>query len=190
MTIMGSVHERAQSLQGVNVFLVGMMGAGKSTVGRDLAKRLGYQFFDTDQLVEQVSGQSIPDLLTQQGEMAFRDWETEVLAQLSSFTRLVVATGGGIVKRSLNWSYLHHGVVVWLDVSSEGLLARLHADPTPRPLLASVDPQATLESLLTERRPLYAQADVHVQVTPPVLNETVVEWVIERVLRRLRTEPF
>ncbi|MEN9232336.1 MAG: shikimate kinase, partial [Thermostichus sp. DG02_5_bins_236] len=84
--------EEAERLQGVNLYLIGMMASGKSTLGVELAAQLGFQFFDTDVLVEQVAGCPIPDLFAKQGEAYFRDLETQVLAQLSSYTRLVIAT--------------------------------------------------------------------------------------------------
>ncbi|MEM9512829.1 MAG: shikimate kinase, partial [Cyanobacteria bacterium P01_E01_bin.48] len=79
-----------------------MMGAGKSTLGGLLAQHLNYQFFDTDTLVETASGQTISDLFAREGEATFRDWETQVLTQLSAYTRLAIATGGGIVERRQN----------------------------------------------------------------------------------------
>ncbi len=82
-------------LKGVSLFLVGMMGCGKSTVGRILAKKLQYRFYDTDTLVERVAGCTITGLFEQQGEVAFRDLETQVLNQLSAQTQSIIATGGG-----------------------------------------------------------------------------------------------
>lgn len=177
-------------LKGVNLYLVGMMGVGKTTVGRQLALALGYRFLDTDELVEQVTQQTIPEIFAQQGEQGFRDLETEVLAQVSPFPRLVVATGGGIVLRSLNWSYLHHGVVIWLDVAPSVLLDRLRSESAHRPLLASVaDPLATLQHLMQQRRPLYGQADIHVQIASEDPPAQVVDWIWTQLERRLKPEP-
>jgi shikimate kinase len=83
-----------------------------------------------------------------------------VLGQISGWHSLVVATGGGVVTRPENWGHMHQGVVVWLDAPTELLLQRLGVDPTPRPLMQAADPAARLETLLAERRPLYAQADL------------------------------
>lgn len=80
-----------------NIFLIGMMGAGKSTVGKLLAQKINYNFLDTDPLIEQCVGKSIPEIFTNDSENTFRDLEQQVLAQVSAHTRLVVATGGGIV---------------------------------------------------------------------------------------------
>ncbi|MDJ0703170.1 MAG: shikimate kinase, partial [Leptolyngbyaceae cyanobacterium MO_188.B28] len=94
-----------------------------------------------------------------------RQLETQVLSQLSAYTRLVIATGGGMILKRQNWSYLHYGIVVWLDVSADQLQARLEGD-TSRPLLDSNNLRSKLETLLAQRRHLYAQADVRMTVTP------------------------
>jgi shikimate kinase len=150
----------ARRLEGLNLYLVGMMGTGKSAVGRPLAEALGYRFIDADTVLEQAAGRTIPDIFASDGETGFRALETAVLGQISSWHSLVVATGGGVVTRPENWGHLHQGVVVWLDAPAELLLQRLSADPTPRPLMQAADPVARLETLLAERRPLYAQADL------------------------------
>jgi len=177
MTIFhGPSPDLATRLKGTTIFLIGMMGCGKTTVGQILADSLGYRFFDTDTLVEQVAQKPVSEIFATSGEPAFRDLETQVLAEISSYTRLVVATGGGIVLARQNWSFLHHGVVVWLDVPVEHLYRRLKADTT-RPLLQADDLQAKLDTLMDQRRSLYAQADVRVVLQgdePP-------EWVSDRV---------
>jgi len=153
----------ASRLQGLNLYLVGMMGAGKSAVGRPLASALGYRFLDADQAIAQVAGRSIPDLFASDGEAGFRQLETEVLTGIANWHSLVVATGGGVVTRPENWGHMRQGVVVWLDAPAPLLLERLRADPTPRPLLRADDPAARLGELLAERHPLYRQADLQVQ---------------------------
>lgn len=146
-------------LKGLNVYLIGMMGAGKTTVGKDLAQSLGYRFIDTDQTIEAIAQKSIADIFAESGEAYFRDLETKVLAELSSYTRAVIATGGGIIQAQMNWSYLRQGLIVWLDVELETLQTRV-ADDQSRPLASR------LESLLEARRPLYEQADIHIQIEP------------------------
>ena len=152
-----------QRLEGLNLYLVGMMGSGKSSAGRHLAERLGYRFLDADSSIEQVAGRSIPELFASEGESGFRDLEAAVLNQIASWHSLVVATGGGVVTQPQNWGQLHQGVVIWLDAPDSLLLQRLAADPTPRPLMAVANPAARLAELLEQRRPLYAQADLHIQ---------------------------
>ncbi|MBV2350702.1 shikimate kinase [Synechococcus sp. HK05] len=154
--------ELRQRLEGLNLYLVGMMGSGKSTAGRHLAELLGYRFLDADSSIEQVAGRSIPEVFASEGEAGFRALEAAVLNQIASWHSLVVATGGGVVTRPDNWGQLHQGVVIWLDAPEALLLERLSSDPTPRPLLQADDPAARLTALLAERRPLYAQADLHI----------------------------
>ncbi len=160
------------------------MGAGKSTIGRLLAEKLGYQFFDTDTVIEQVAGQSIPTLFAEIGEDEFRKLETQVLMQLSAHTRLAIATGGGIVIQRQNWSYLRHGVVVWLDVPLPQLCDRLQrserAKPS-RPLLQGDDWRDKLAKLLEQRTPLYTQADVRVTVAPNDTPDRVMGKVMDAI---------
>ncbi|MEL4898260.1 shikimate kinase [Crocosphaera sp. Alani8] len=169
-----------QGLQGVNVFLVGMMGTGKTTVGQKLAQRLNYRFFDSDVLIERVTGQSIKNIFATQGEEAFRQVETEVLSELAAYTKSVVATGGGSVLKAKNWSYLHHGLIIWLDVSIPILSKRLARDTT-RPLLQKKDLSLTLQSLLEQRRPLYAQSDLQVIINRHQTADDTVEQILELV---------
>jgi shikimate kinase len=152
-----------QRLEGLNLYLVGMMGSGKSTAGRHLAQQLGYRFMDADTSVEQVAGRPIPEIFATDGEAEFRRLEAAVLNQIASWHSLVVATGGGVVTQPQNWGQLHQGVVIWLDAPKALLLQRLAADPTPRPLMEAPDPAARLAELLEQRRPLYAQADLHIE---------------------------
>ena len=167
-----------QRLEGLNLYLVGMMGCGKSTAGRHLAEQLGYRFLDADSSIEQVAGRSIPELFASEGEAGFRDLEAAVLNQIASWHSLVVATGGGVVTRPENWGQMQQGVVIWLDAPDALLLERLSADPTPRPLMQSEDPAQRLAELMGQRRPLYAQADLHIvqDGRPP---DQVAEQILE-----------
>ena len=151
-----------QRLEGLNLYLVGMMGSGKSSVGRHLAEALDYRFLDADTSLEQVAGRSIPEIFASEGETGFRALESAVLNQIASWHSLVVATGGGVVTQPANWGELHQGVVIWLDAPDAILLARLKADPTPRPLMEAEDRAERLATLMAERRPLYAQADLQI----------------------------
>ena len=178
----------AQRLQGLNLYLVGMMGAGKSAVGGPLADALGYRFVDADTVLEAAAGRPIPAIFASDGEAEFRRLETAVLGQISAWHSLVVATGGGVVTRPENWGHMRQGVVVWLDAPAGLLLARLRSDPTPRPMLQADDPAGRLQQLLAERRPLYAQADLHV----PQGSEqptAVAQLVLEALPGILRERP-
>lgn len=167
-------------LRGINLYLIGMMGSGKTTVGRELATQMGYGFCDTDAVIEKIAGQSIKDIFTSEGEEAFRELESKVLGQLSAYTRLAIATGGGIVLRRQNWSYLQQGLVVWLDVPVEILVLRL-ANDTTRPLLQVDDPAGELQTRLTQRQRLYAQADLHITLNQEETPEQIAARIIETI---------
>lgn len=172
-------------LKGVNLYLVGMMGSGKTTVGQILARMLHYRFLDTDSLIEQVAGESIVDIFSGVGESGFRELESKVLSEVAAYKNLVVATGGGIVVRRENWGFLRHGVVVWLDASVELLYQRVQED-TGRPLLRDLDPKGKLQQLLEQRQGLYSQADVRVPVQAEQSPLDVAERVIEAVAKALK----
>jgi shikimate kinase len=174
-------------LRGVNIYLVGMMGAGKTTVGRILARELKYRFFDTDELIVRVANQSIAEIFDREGEEAFRELETKVLGQLCAYKNSVVATGGGIVARSNNWAYLHCGIVVWLDVPVDRLYDRLRSD-TARPLLREGDLKSKLQSLLNERQRFYTQADVRVCISAGEKAEEVARRAIEEIQKAIESK--
>lgn len=190
-------------IKGINLYFVGMMGAGKTTIGKILAKQFGYQFIDTDTVIERVTGQSVSEIFASWGEEMFRDLETQVLEELSPYTRRAIATGGGIVLRRQNWSYLRHGLVIWLDVPVEQLYHRLKGDTT-RPLLQNIasiqtdliqtdpptqtDPIQKLKTILEERQHLYAQADVRVVVQAKESSEQVAARVLEEIPKVLKPE--
>ena len=169
-----------QRLSGRSLYLVGMMGSGKTSTGRPLAERLGYGFVDADAVIEQAAGCSIPEIFDQEGEAGFRSLESQVLSAISQRHSLVVATGGGVVTQPENWGLLHSGIVIWLDVVPDQLLHRLNADSTVRPLLQTTDPEAALNALLNERRPLYGEADLTV-----VINDETPEAVADGILQLL-----
>ncbi|MEA5601380.1 shikimate kinase [Nostoc sp. UHCC 0252] len=174
-------------LQGVNLYLIGMMGVGKTTVGRLLAKHLSYGFVDTDDVITQATGKSINQLFAEVGEAEFRQIESDVLSQVCAFTKLTIATGGGIVLRRENWGYLHHGLIVWLDVPVELLYSRL-AEDTTRPLLQDADPKGKLRSLLEQRTPLYSQADLHITVQEREAPEDIANRIIEVIPNVLKPQ--
>jgi shikimate kinase len=183
--------ELAGRLCGLNLYLVGMMGAGKSSVGRPLAEALGYRFLDADTALEQAAGRAIPEIFASDGEEGFRELETAVLDGIAAWHSLVVATGGGVVTRPVNWGHLRQGVVIWLDAPEDLLLRRLRADSTARPLLAQADPAARLAALLEARRPLYAQADLTVAQgeEPPALVAARVLEALPSILRDPASAP-
>lgn len=141
------------------VALVGMMGAGKSAIGRRLSARLGVPFKDADAEIEHAAGCSISQIFERYGEPAFRDGERKVIARLLAEPPHVMATGGGAFMDAATRERLRHGAVtLWLRAPVDVLLARTGRRDN-RPLLQGGDPRATLERLLAERTPVYAQAD-------------------------------
>ncbi|GLT44025.1 hypothetical protein SLA2020_179440 [Shorea laevis] len=159
-------------LNGRCIYLVGMMGSGKTTVGRILSQVLSYSFCDSDSVVEEdANGTSVAEIFKLYGEGFFRDKETEALRRLSLMHQLVVSTGGGAVIRPINWKYMQKGISVWLDVPLEALAERIAAVGTSsRPLLhnesgdAYVKALKRLSSLWEERGEAYANANARVSL--------------------------
>ena len=179
-----SADDLAKNLRGLSLYLVGMMGAGKSTIGRAIAQSLKYRFFDTDDLIERVAQRSISDIFAHDGEAAFRSLETQVLTQVSSQTRSVIATGGGIVTQPDIWQQLRHGAIIWLDTPVEVILKRLRSNPnavTKRPLLHQSNPDETLTKLLESRRGLYANADVRITIAAGDSPKAVVQQTLDGI---------
>lgn len=156
-----------------NVVLIGLMGSGKSTVGRMVAAKLGFQFFDTDQIITRIAGRSIPHIFEHEGEVAFRERESAALRSLLNREHCVIATGGGIVTQERNHPVLRHlGFIVWLD-ASVATLHRRTASSHDRPLLKGDDPKAKLQRLLDARQPLYKQlADLRIATDELSQDET------------------
>jgi shikimate kinase len=144
-----------------NIFLVGLMGAGKTSVGRQLARRLGKTFYDSDQEIERRTGVRIPVIFDIEGEAGFRAREAAVLGELVALEDIVLATGGGVVLAPGNRRRLQdHGTVVYLRGAAEELWQRTRHDRN-RPLLQTADPLARLRELHAERDPLYREvADI------------------------------
>ena len=145
-----------------SIVLVGMMGSGKSSVGRRLAARLGLPFSDADVEIEQAAGMTIPEIFKAHGEAFFRDGERRVIARLLASGPRVLATGGGAFcdpeTRAL---ILEKGIPVWLDSEVDVLVERVGRKDT-RPLLRNGDPREILTRLREERRPAYSQAPIHI----------------------------
>ncbi|MDC0663065.1 shikimate kinase AroK [Marinobacter sp. SS21] len=164
------------------VVLVGPMGAGKSTIGRMLAKELGYRFIDSDRLIEERCGANIPWIFDVEGEDGFRQRESAMLSEVSAMTQTVLATGGGAVMKPENHAFLRHdATVVYLRTSIEQQVERTRKDRN-RPLLQNDDPEAVLRGLFEVRDPLYrklAHIVMHTDKKSPRL-------VVRQLLNRLK----
>ena len=168
-----------------NFFLVGLMGAGKTTVGRALARKTGKTFYDSDHEIEARTGVRVATIFEIEGELRFRDRESSVIADLARMNNIVLATGGGAVLRPENRAELSkHGVVIYLRASIDDLLARTMHDKN-RPLLQTADPRAKLQSLLEQRDPLYREvADIVVDTSQQNVN-----LLVSRLLDQLHNIP-
>lgn len=170
------------------IVLVGMMGAGKSTVGRRLATRLGLNFVDADTEIEAAAGMSIPDIFAAHGEQYFRDGEVRVIARLLDGAPNVIATGGGAWMRPDTRERIRaKGVSVWLKADAEVLLRRVKRR-SDRPLLQTADPAATIEKLVGERYPVYAEADLTL-LSREVPHDRIVEECIAALAEYLPGHP-
>src|SRR5277367_7121424 len=147
-----------------SIVLVGMMGVGKSSIGRRLAARLGVPFVDADSEIETAADMSIPDIFARHGEAYFRNGEARVIARLLESGPQVLASGGGAVMNADTRAAIKaKGVSIWLKAELDVLMRRIAKRKTERPMLQTPDPAATLRQLLAEREPVYALSDLTVQ---------------------------
>jgi shikimate kinase len=168
-----------------SVVLVGMMGAGKSSIGRRLAARLGTPFADADSEIETAhAGMTIPDIFSTYGEPYFRAGETRVIARLLGSGPQVLATGGGaFMNADTRAAIATHGISVWLKAEFDVLMRRIKRRQD-RPLLKTDDPGETLRALIAERYPVYAQADITI-VSREVPHEKIVEEIVDALAAAL-----
>ncbi|RDI61913.1 shikimate kinase [Microvirga subterranea] len=146
-----------------SIVLVGLMGAGKSTVGRRLAQKLGLPFRDADNEIEAAAGMSIPDIFAIHGEAHFRDGERRVIARLLQEGPMVLATGGGaFMNEETRVRVAENGISIWLRADLDVLMRRVRKRAT-RPLLQNPDPEGTMRQLMDKRHPVYAQANLTVE---------------------------
>lgn len=171
-----------------SIVLIGMMGAGKSSIGRRLALRLSLPFTDADSEIEAAAGMSIAEIFERYGEPYFRSGEARVIARLLENGPHVLATGGGAFMNADTRALIGaKGVSIWLRAHFDVIMRRVKRR-TDRPLLKSVDPAETLRALLEQRNPIYALADLTVE-SRDVPHETIVEEIITALRRFLDCKP-
>jgi len=172
-----------------SIVLVGMMGVGKSTIGRRLAARLGLRFFDADVEIEVAhAGMTIPEIFATHGEPYFRDGEARVIARLLEGGPIVLATGGGAFMREETRTRIAaKAVSVWLKADHDVIMRRVRRR-ADRPLLQTADPEGTVTRLLTEREPVYAHADLTI-ASRDVPHDKIVDETIETLRAHLCGEP-
>lgn len=172
-------------LAGRPLVLVGMMGAGKTTVGRRLANQLGRGFFDSDEEIEKAAQMSIPEMFERRGEPEFRAGETRVIARILTDRDIVLATGGGaFVNAETRALVKEKAVSIWIKADFDLLFARVSRRAN-RPLLKTANPRATLQKLIDERYPIYGEADV-IAVSRDVPQDVVAGDLIAAVLAHLQ----
>jgi shikimate kinase len=165
------------ALGGRSIVLVGMMGAGKSSIGRRLAQHLGIPFVDADLEIEKAAGMSIPDIFATHGEAAFRAGEARVILRLLDSGPQVLATGGGaFMNPNTRAAIGATGISVWLKAEFDVLMRRIKRRHD-RPLLKADDPGTTLQALITERYPVYELADLTIQ-SREVPHDKIVEEIV------------
>jgi len=175
------------ALRGRTIALVGLMGAGKSSIGRRLAQILELPFRDADEEVERAAGRSVSEIFADLGEPAFRAGERRVIARLMGEPPHVLATGGGAFMNAETRAVLaRHAISVWLKADVE-VLARRVARKNDRPLLRTSDPVQTLRDLAAVRYPIYAQADITVD-SVDTAHSTTVNAIIQALRARLAAE--
>ena len=170
-----------------SIVLIGMMGAGKSSVGRCLQRRTGLARFDTDEIVSSKFGLSIPEIFSTHGERRFREVEAQALVELAAGEGTIIVTGGGIVLRQENVDLLKQlGTIVWLDADEETLFERA-SRRSNRPLLQTEDPRTTFSEMLRARAPHYAKvADIRVD-TSALTHDEVADVVLSKVKELVTT---
>ncbi len=164
MAVQSTPKTLKEKLGGRNIFLIGMMGSGKSQTGPVLAKMINYAFVDTDDVIEKASKQSISSIFEKDGEKVFRDVEKKVLKEISQHHSLVIATGGGLVTLPENWGILHQGIVIWLDLDLKRSIKRLESDKKQRPLLIGDDLAENFSQIYESRKPMYLESDLRIEV--------------------------
>jgi len=169
------------ALERRSIVLVGMMGVGKSSIGRRLAARLGIPFVDADTEIEKAAGMSIPDIFARHGEADFRSGEARVIARLLETGPQVLATGGGAFMNAATRTAIEtKGISIWLSADFDVLIRRISKRRNERPMLQTDDPAATLRQLLKLREPIYALADLTVQS-----RETPHEAIVSEIVTAL-----
>lgn len=165
----------------MKIVLTGFMGSGKTSIGMELSRRLGYQFIDTDTLIEEKEGIPISLIFKEKGEDYFREVEQAIVEEVSKMTDAVIATGGGVIKNKRNVENLQkRGIIIWLKTEPEVILKRVMLEGGKRPLLNVEEPLKEINRLLAERLSLYMQADIPIDTSFIATGEAV-EEIIERL---------
>jgi len=165
-----------------NIFLIGMMGTGKSTLGVKLAEKLEWSFVDLDAQIEKRAGTSISEIFSKQGEEAFRDMESEILVEVCRNNHQVIATGGGIILRDKNRMLMKkQGYQIWLKATPETIFTRVKDNPS-RPVLGAVPTLEKIRSVLSQRETYYSKAPINMN-TDAHSPEILTDWIIQLLVK-------
>ena len=174
------IEKTIKIIKGRSIFLIGMMGCGKSQTGSKLAQLLSYKYIDLDSLIEKLAKKKINQIFIDSGEENFRKIETTCLKETIKIPSLVISTGGGIVTTSQNWGILRQGIIIWLDVEKNIVFKRLKDDLENRPLLQEGNLDNLYTNILESRKNLYSKADLRIEI-----NNENVEEVAKKIIYAL-----
>ena len=171
------IKKTAKIIKGRSIFLIGMMGCGKSQTGLKLAELLKYKYIDLDLFIEKLVKKSINQIFNDDGEEQFRELETNCLKETIKIPSLVISTGGGIVTKPENWGILRQGIITWIDIDKEVALERLKLEIEKRPLLEVEDLNNLYMSIFQSRKDLYSQADLRIEVKKENIQEVAMKII-------------
>ena len=174
------IEKTIKIIKGRSIFLIGMMGCGKSQTGPKLAQILSYKYIDLDSLIEKLAKKTINQIFIDSGEENFREIETNCLKEVIKIPSLVISTGGGVVTKPQNWGILRQGIIIWLDVDKDIVLKRLKNDIQNRPLLQEENLDNLYTEILKSRKNLYSQSDLRIQI-----NDENVEEVSKKIIHSI-----
>ena len=171
------IKKTVHTLKGRSIFLIGMMGSGKSQTGSKLAELLKYKYIDLDLLIEKLAKKSINQIFNDEGEENFRKLETNCLKETIKIPSLVISTGGGIVTKAENWGILRQGIIAWIDLDKDIALYRLKNEIDKRPLLRGKNLNDLYTRIFQSREHLYSQADLRIEIKKENTKEVAMKII-------------
>ena len=171
------IKKTVKAIKGRSIFLIGMMGSGKSQTGSKLAELLKYKYIDLDSLIEKLVKKSINQIFNDEGEDNFRELETNCLKETIKIPSLVVSTGGGVVTKPENWGILRQGIIVWIDLEEDIAIKRLKNEIENRPLLQEKNLNELYISIFKSREQLYSQADLRIKIKKETIEEVAMKII-------------
>jgi len=180
-----NIEKIVKAIKGRSIFLIGMMGCGKSQTGLKLAELLKYKYIDLDSLIEKLAKKSITQIFNDEGEDNFRELEKNCLKETIKIPSLVISTGGGIVTKMENWGILRQGIIVWIDLDKNIAIERLKNEIANRPLLQGKNLNDLYMNIFQSREKLYSKADLRIQV-----KKENIEQVAKKIINAIDKEIF